>query len=76
MRTIVDLVEESCRQFAGKAALRHKIAGIWQDISYETLRTTSDRLAAGLLNCGFKAGDHAALLAPSSPRWVITYIGI
>ncbi len=76
MCTIVNLIEESCRQFADKAALQHKIDGVWQDISYETLRTTSDRIAAGLQKNGFKAGDHAALLAPSSPRWVIAYVGI
>jgi len=76
MCTIVDLIEKNCLQFADKAALRHKIAGVWQDISYETLRITSDRIAAGLLNYGFKTGDHAALLAPSSPRWVFAYIGI
>jgi long-chain acyl-CoA synthetase len=76
MQTIVDLMEESCRKFPGKAALRHKIAGVWQDISFEALRTTSGQIAAGLTKNGFKAGDHAALLAPSSPRWVIAYFGI
>jgi len=76
MNTIVDLVETSCLRFPDKAALRHKIGGIWQDISYETLRTASDRVAAGLLNHGFKAGDHAAMLASSSPSWVVAYVGI
>jgi len=76
MYSIVDLIEESCRKFSDKAALRHKIADVWQNISYSTLWTTSDRVAAGLIKNGFKAGDHAALLAPSSPRWVIAYVGI
>lgn len=76
MRTIVDLMEESCRKFPVKAALRHKIVDVWQDISFEDLRTASDRIAAGLTKNGFKTGDHAALLAPSSPRWVVAYLGI
>ena len=76
MQTIVELIEKSCREFPGKAALRHKVADVWEEISYASLRATSDRIAAGLRKNGFKAGDHAAILAPSSPRWVIAYLGI
>ncbi len=76
MQTIVDLIGESCRNFAGKAALRHKVGEIWKEISYAEVWSASDRIAAGLFMNGFKAGDHAALLAPSSPRWVIAYLGI
>lgn len=76
MHTIIDLIEESHRKFADKTALRHKIGGVWQEVSYGTLWTASDRIAAGLIRNGFKPGDHAALLAPSSPRWVMVYMGI
>ena len=76
MHTIVDLIEKSSRNFAGKAALRHKVGEAWEEIPYAVVWATSDRIAAGLRKNGFKAGDHAALLAPSSPRWVIAYLGI
>ena len=76
MQTIVDLIEKSYGRFTGKAALRHKINDAWQDISYESFWNASARIAAGLAKNGFKAGDHAALLAPSSPRWIIAYLGI
>lgn len=76
MRTIIDLIDDSCRKSPDKAALRHKVGGVWQDISYGTLQAMSDRVAAGLVRNGFAPGDHAALLAPSSPRWVIAYLGI
>lgn len=76
MQTIVDLIEKSCGNFAGKAALRHKVGEVWEEISYSAVWSASDRIAAGLAKNGFKAGDHAALLAPSSPRWVIAYLGI
>lgn len=76
MQTIVELLEESCRRFPDKSALRHKNGGRWQDVSYRHLLTASDRVAAGLVNSGFRAGDHAALLAPSSPRWMMVYLGI
>jgi long-chain acyl-CoA synthetase len=76
MHTIIGLLEESSRKFADKPALRHKIGGVWQDVSYGTLWETSDRVAAGLIKGGFKAGDQAALLATSSPRWVMAYAAI
>ena len=76
MRTIDALIRESCIRHAGKTALRQKSDGVWQEISYGTLWTISDRLAAGLIKGGIKPGEHAALLAPSSPTWVTCYLGI
>ena len=76
MDTIVDLLDQSCRDFSVKVALRHKVDEIWQEISYEEVRIASDRLADGLVKNGFSAGDHAAVLAPSSPRWLIIYLAI
>jgi long-chain acyl-CoA synthetase len=76
MQTIVDLIEQSCRNFSCKAALRHKVGEVWKEISYSAVWAASDRIFAGLIKNGFKAGDHAAILAPSSPRWVISYLGI
>ncbi|MEI6305687.1 MAG: AMP-binding protein [Deltaproteobacteria bacterium] len=76
MHTIDTLIKESCGRYSENAALRYKIAGAWHEISYGALWTLSDRIAAGLLKSGFNAGDHAALLAPSSPQWVAAYLGI
>jgi len=76
MQTIVDLLEESCCRHANKTALRHKICGKWHEVSYGTLKTASDRIAAGLVAHGFRKGDHVALLAPSCPRWVMAYLSV
>ena len=76
MHTIDSLIGESCTKHSDQPALRHKVAGSWQEISYGTLWEMSDRIAAGLLRIGFTAGNHAALLAPSSPQWVAAYLGI
>ncbi len=76
MTTIDVLIEDACRKFADEVALRHKVNGIWQEIPYGSLWSQSDQLAAGLLKNGFRPGEHAALLASSSPRWVIAYLGI
>jgi long-chain acyl-CoA synthetase len=76
MQTIDSLIGEICKKFSDRPALRYKISGAWQDMTYGNLWELSDLIAAGMIKCGFNAGDHAALLAPSSPQWVAAYLGI
>lgn len=76
MQTIIDLIEESARKYPEQAALRHKAGCVWSETSYRSLMEGSDQVAAGLTGHGFAAGDHAALLAPSSPRWVTAFLGV
>ncbi|MEI6214353.1 MAG: AMP-binding protein [Desulfuromonadales bacterium] len=76
MQTINALIGESCRTYRDQPALYYKAAGTWQSMSYGALWELSDRIAAGMIKKGFKPGDHAALLAPSSPQWVASYLGI
>ncbi|HEY7746759.1 MAG TPA: long-chain fatty acid--CoA ligase [Desulfuromonadales bacterium] len=76
MDTIHSLIDESCRKFGDRPAFLHKTGGVWRETLYDKLRTTTEHIAAGLTKCGFQPGDHAALLAPSSPLWVMAYLGI
>ncbi|MDD5284733.1 MAG: AMP-binding protein [Desulfuromonadaceae bacterium] len=76
MQTIDSLIRESCQKYSDQPALRYKLAGTWQSITYGALWELSDRIAAGMIKGGFNVGDHAALLAPSSPQWVAAYLGI
>ena len=76
MDTIITLMEESCRKFCDTTAILQKRGGVWQEISYGALWATSDQIAAGLAASGFLPGEHAALLAASSPQWVMAYFGI
>jgi long-chain acyl-CoA synthetase len=76
MQTIDALFESRCQAFARRVALRQKLAGVWQETSYRELWELSGAIASGLLARGFWPGDHAALLAPSSTRWVASYLGI
>ena len=76
MSLIVEMLQESCRKYAKKTALRYKVAGAWTESSYELIWQTSDHVAAGLSEWGLVPGERAALLAPSSPSWVMAYLGI
>ena len=75
MALIKEMLQESCRTNSNKAALRHKVAGRWVEYSYATIWSTSDQISAGLVEWGLKTGDRVALLAPSSPAWVMAYFG-
>ncbi|OGU13982.1 MAG: AMP-dependent synthetase [Geobacteraceae bacterium GWC2_53_11] len=76
MQTIDSLIRESCQKYSDQPALRYKLAGVWHNMTYGALWELSDRIAAGMIKSGFNCGDHAALLAPSSPQWVASYLGI
>ena len=76
MDTITSLIDASCRKFELRPAFFQKCRGQWQETSYASLLATSDKVAAGLLLNGFRLGDHAALLASSTPQWVMVYLGI
>jgi long-chain acyl-CoA synthetase len=76
VHTIDSLIRSRCDRYAERTALRQKVAGVWQETSYRELWTSAEAIAAGLHERGFRPGDHAALLAPSSPRWVASHLGI
>ncbi|WP_148894463.1 AMP-dependent synthetase/ligase [Geothermobacter ehrlichii] len=76
MQTIDQLIGQSCERNRGKAALREKRAGRWSDITYDELWTKSARAAAALPPKRFRPGEHAAIIAAASPRWVAAYLGI
>ena len=76
VQTINALLQSRCETFADRTALRQKVSGAWQETSYRELWESSGRIASGLVSRGFRPGDHAALLAPSSTRWVESYLGI
>lgn len=76
MKNIVSLIADSCRIHSDRVALREKVAGTWTGLSYADLWSRVRTLAAGLREHGFAPGAHAAILAPSSPRWVLAYLAI
>jgi len=76
LSTIIDLLQTSCHNNPNKTALREKIKKRWSCLSYADIWRDSDMAATGLQQLGIKEQDHIALLAPSSNRWIISYLGI
>lgn len=46
------------------------------DITYAELRRRADKVSSYLLSQGLVKGDRAAVYAPSSPEWMVSYLGI
>ena len=76
MQTIIALIEQSCKKSHTKPAFYQKTNGAWMNTTYRVLWTEFERITAGLQKMGFQPGDRAALLASSSPQWVMAYLGI
>ena len=76
MSTIIKLLQKSCKSHPNKTALREKTNNVWSDTSYTDLWQESDLVASGLQQLNIEQQSHIALLGPSSPRWVISYLGI
>jgi long-chain acyl-CoA synthetase len=74
--TIIKLLQKSCKTHPNKTALREKVNNVWCGTSYTDLWQESDMVASGLQQLNLEPQNHIALLAPSSPRWVTSYIGI
>jgi long-chain acyl-CoA synthetase len=76
MTTIDAILRENLSRNPRETALRCKEAGAWREFSYSELHSLSERIAAGLHEAGFRSGDRAALIGPSSLRWVAVYFGV
>jgi len=76
MQTIDDLIFTSCGQNMDRCATQHKEGKAWQDTTYASLQLAAQKVSASLHEAEIHAGDHVAILAPSSPRWVVCYLGV
>lgn len=76
MSTIINLLQKSYKRHPNKTALREKVNNVWSCTSYSDLWQESDLVASGLQQLNIEQQSHIALLGPSSPRWIISYLGI
>lgn len=64
------------RNCADSAALASKEGDGWVSISWKEYGRLVCQIANGLRQCGFEAGDHAAILGSNSPRWLIADLAV
>ena len=71
--TFQHLLENSVRRFAGRPAVSFADE---KPITYGEFYIKVKEIQNLLTNLGIKAGEHIAILSPSSPFWGITYFAI
>lgn len=76
MQTIDQFIGNSCQLHTEKCALQQKVGKSWVDTSYQSLWQKTEILASSLRELGINSQEHVAILAPSSPAWLSSYLGI
>lgn len=70
--TLATLLNDRADQTPEDVAIRHRIDGSWQNVSWSQLRDRAAAIAAGLLAgpSGLRPGERVAILAETSADWV------
>jgi long-chain acyl-CoA synthetase len=76
MKTIINLFENSVREYPNNPYLLEKKGSTWESTSYTDVRKKVYRFAAGLMSLGINKGDRLALLAEGRNDWVVSELGM
>jgi long-chain acyl-CoA synthetase len=68
-KTIADLLPRAAEQFGDHPAVKVKVDGTWQDVSFAEVGRIGREIALGLIDLGIAAGDRVAILAGTRPEW-------
>jgi len=74
-RTLPELFFAQVAARGAALALRHKVLGIWQRVSWTEYGDTVRRVAGGLLASGTTLGARVAILGDNRPEWLYSHIG-
>jgi long-chain acyl-CoA synthetase len=70
-KNLVDLYEQSCRDFAQHDLFGTKVDGAWRYITYADFKRRVDDFRAGLKQLGVGAGDRVAMIADNCVEWAV-----
>lgn len=76
MKTIIELFETAVQKYPDNIYLWEKKQEKYEGTTYSKTREQVLKLAAGLVDLGFKKGDRAALIADGRNDWIISELGI
>ncbi len=75
-QTIPHFCLESFRRHNKVNALSHRVKGVWEGISGETVVEKVKHIALGLADLGIEAGDKIAIISENRPEWSLTDLAI
>lgn len=75
-KTLIDLFENSVKQFPNNSFLWEKTATRFEPTTYAEVQQQVYTFGAGLMQLGVKKGDNMALLSEGRNAWIIGELGI
>ena len=73
-RHFVNRIRQQAKTRQNATALRHKINGLWKDISWNAFQQQLDQLSLAFLACNIQVQDKIAIFANNMSRWTIADI--
>ena len=73
-RHFVNRIRQQAKTRQNATALRHKINGLWKDISWNAFQQQLDQLSLAFLACNIQVQDKIAIFAHNMSRWTIADI--
>jgi long-chain acyl-CoA synthetase len=70
-KNLVDLYQQSCRDFATRELFGTKSNGTWTFTTYADFQKRVDDFRAGLARAGIGAGDRVAMIADNCVEWAV-----
>jgi long-chain acyl-CoA synthetase len=74
IRTLRDLLFEATGRYEERVALKSKVDGHYEPLTYTGLRDSVQALATALLDLGLSRGDRLAILSENRTEWSIAYL--
>ncbi len=75
-RSVVDLFQHRVQESTGAEAMSGRYGGQWRSMTWGEAGRRVRSIGCGLLSLGFQKGERGAILATSSPEWVLADLGI
>jgi long-chain acyl-CoA synthetase len=73
-RSLGELFFAQARARGDRLALRHKVRGVWTEVSWSEYARTVRRLAAALVGAGLRRGERVAVLGQNRPEWLYCHL--
>src|ERR1044071_4098521 len=74
--TIADLSAKAAAQFGDHVAVKHKVDGAWQDVTFAQVGAIVEEIGLGLIALGLQPGERVAILANTRPEWTYASLAI
>ncbi|HZV73133.1 MAG TPA: long-chain fatty acid--CoA ligase [Conexibacter sp.] len=74
-KTIADLLPLAADRYGDHVAVRSKVDGTWQDVTFGEVAAIAQEIALGLVDLGIEPGDRVSILGRTRPEWTYCDFG-